>query len=114
MEKVDGFKDERGTIFWASPKILDFDYKYLTLGTINPGTLRGGHYHKTTEEKLLCVTGKLLVILNKEVTVMNDGDIIDIHPNVMHSVINVGETVSTFIEFKSREYTKEDPDTYAN
>ena len=112
MEKCGGFEDNRGVIFWTSTELLDFDYKYLTIGTIKPKGVRGGHYHKKTCEKLLCVKGPLLAVIDKETTTMENGDIIDIPTSSTHLFINIGDEEAFFIEFKDRIFAENDKDTF--
>lgn len=112
IKKLDAFKDNRGAIMFASNSLLDFDYKYLTIGTMMPGSIRGGHYHKRIEEKLACVCGEITIELDDSVYVLYSGDIIDIPTNVVHTLYNTGNELAVFVEFKSEEYDKNDNDTY--
>lgn len=114
IKKCNGFKDFRGNLFWASPKIIKFNYKYLTFGTLNPNTFRGGHYHKHTKEKLMCISGEFVFFLNNEWKIVKEGEIVDIPKNKTHTIYNHTNVISTFIEFKSEEFDKNDTDTYKN
>jgi len=106
------YKDDRGLILWASQTLLQFDYKYLTIGTMNPQSIRGGHYHKQIEEKLMCVTGKLRFNLDGEEICLNPGDIVNIPIGCVHTVYNDGHIEASFIEFKSEEFDQKKDDTY--
>jgi len=102
------FEDNRGYLIWASQKILDFEYKYLTIGTINPGCKRGGHFHKVINEKILCIYGTIKLQLDNDIMELKAGEIAHIPANSVHTVFNTGTVVASFIEFKSEEFGKED------
>lgn len=108
ITNLGSFTDDRGTLLWASQKLLSFDFKYITIGTMKPGTKRGGHYHKEIVEKLMCITGKLGVIIGEEKGVLRPGDIVDIPHNKIHYVINNEEELGVFVEFKDKEFSVED------
>lgn len=114
QNKVESFFDNRGHLMFASPKTLDFDYKYLTMGTVNQGCKRGGHYHKRIEEKLLLLSGKLIFDLDGEVIKMEAGDIIDIPVGATHTILNVEKETATFIEFKDEEFNPDDKDIFVD
>lgn len=97
---------------WASQKLLGFDFKYLTTGSIEPGSLRGSHYHKRTLEQFMCVAGKIAAYLDNETTMLEPGDIVNIPANVVHTFVNENVETAYFIEFKNVEFDKNDPDTY--
>lgn len=106
--KLDNHTDERGTIVWASNKILNFNYKYLTIGTIEPGTIRAGYYHKRIFKKFLCIYGKIkLSIGNKGIT-LESGEIVDIPTGKVHIIKNIGDKTAFFVEFKSEDYDTND------
>ena len=109
---MDGFSDERGYLFWTSPKLLDFDYKYLTIGTLEPGYSRGGHYHRRIVEKLLVVCGEMTYIQDDEKEKVFPGEVVDIPHGCKHTITNIGEKTLVFVEFKSEEFNEEDKDTY--
>lgn len=113
MVKASGFRDSRGVIYWTSPKLMDFDYKYLTIGTIKPKGVRGGHYHKKIVEKFLCVEGSILAVLDKDTIEMESGDIVDIPAGCNHLFLNIGNTEAFFVEYKDREFNEDDKDTYS-
>jgi quercetin dioxygenase-like cupin family protein len=104
------FEDDRGHLLWASQNLLDFKYKYLTMGTINPGCKRGGHFHKQISEMIMCISGTIILQLDSESIELNPGEIATIPVNVVHTVFNDKENkeTATFIEFKSEEFGKED------
>ena len=106
------YKDNRGIILWASQRLLRFNYKYLTLGTMNPQSIRGGHYHKKIKEKLMCIMGVIRFNLEGEETNLNPGDIVDIPTGKIHTLYNDTKEIVAFIEFKDREFNQKKEDTY--
>lgn len=119
-------RDERGILLWASPTLLKFDYKYLTIGSIEPGCKRGGHYHKETLEQFLCISGKITYFRdnagsdrqmfplrkhNEKIT-LEAGDIVDVPLGTVHTFVNEGEEPAHFIEFKSVEVRDGKEDVY--
>ncbi|HIG98331.1 TPA: cupin domain-containing protein [Candidatus Woesearchaeota archaeon] len=110
--QVGNFRDSRGILLWASPKLLGFDFKYLTTGSIEPECLRGGHYHKKTLEQFMCVAGRITAYLDNETATLEPGDIVNIPANAVHTFVNEGSEAAYFIEFKNVEFDKNDPDTY--
>jgi mannose-6-phosphate isomerase-like protein (cupin superfamily) len=111
-----GFEDKRGILVFANKDILDFNYEYLTMGTMVPGAKRGGHYHKRIFEKLLCLTGTITLVLetddSEEVIELLPGEITDIPTGVVHTLFNYGNDVVSFVEFKSENFNQEDHDTF--
>ncbi len=99
-------------LYFASPTLLKFDYKYLTIGSIEPGCKRGGHYHKKTFEQFLCIDGRIAYFRDDDKTILEPGDIIDIPIGTVHTFINEGEGTAHFIEFKSLEVKSGEEDVY--
>ena len=110
--KLEKFTDKRGVLLWASPKIVGFDYKYITISTIRKGRVRGGHYHKRIYEKILCIKGILELELNGIKTILEVGDLEEIPTGIKHSVKNIGNVEAFFVEFKSEEFNENDKDIY--
>lgn len=112
--EVQSFTDNRGIIMFTSADLLQFDYNYITLGTVNPGHTRGGHYHKKLHKKILCVSGLLSYSLRKidekdaRAGLLNPGEIVDVPPEYVVRVYNEEEDVATFVEFKSEEHDEND------
>jgi mannose-6-phosphate isomerase-like protein (cupin superfamily) len=117
-ERIQQFRDDRGMLVFASPTLLDFNYKYLTMGTIEPGCRRGAHYHTRIVERLLCLSGEIEFRLEKngvsESLILYPGEIADIPIHHIHTLLNVGNDVASFVEFKSEEFDQNDKDTYSN
>jgi len=111
-KQLGNFKDARGILLWASPTLLNFDYKYLTMGSIEPGCYRGSHYHKKTLEQFMCIEGTLICYMDEETTTLAPGDVVEIPVNSVHTFTNESEKTAYFIEFKNSEFDKNDPDIY--
>ena len=110
--QLGSFKDDRGILHWASPKLLNFDYKYLTIGSIEPGCKRGNHYHKKTIEQFMCINGKVTCVMDNERAVLEPGDLVYIPLLAIHTFVNEGKETAYFLEFKDREFDKQDPDIF--
>jgi mannose-6-phosphate isomerase-like protein (cupin superfamily) len=111
-EKLGNFRDKRGILMWVSPKLLKFNYKYLTMGTLKYGCKRGNHYHKKIKEKLLCISGKMTFKLDNDAVDIEEGDIVDIPVNCVHTIYNPFEEIAVFVEFKSEEFSESKHDTF--
>lgn len=108
--KVDGHRDERGLLFWLDKHTMDFEH--ITVGTINPNCKRGGHYHKILSEKILCVSGTLILKLDDKKMILNEGDIIDIPKNCVHTLFNESNKPGFFIELKDSTFKENSPDIH--
>ncbi len=111
--------DERGVIMFVSPQLLDFNYQYQTIGTINPGGKRGGHWHKLLHKKMLCVSGLIAYTLKHKYTkddasrpiprgLLFPGQVLDVPPYYIVNFFNEEKEVAVFIEFKDREHDEND------
>jgi len=74
--------------------------------------MRGNHYHKKTLEQFMCITGKITCVMDSEKTTLETGDIVEIPLNAIHTFINESKETAYFIEFKNREFDKQDPDIF--
>lgn len=111
--QAEGHKDDRGMLYWVSPTLLGFEYKEVTVGSIEPGKSRGGHYHKKTQERLMCIAGRLTYISDgEEKAVMEPGDIIEVPIETVHVLANKGQETAYFLEFKNVKFDKNDPDMF--
>ena len=111
--KFETFKDDRGVlVFTDIPKVDDTEWKYLTMGSLKPHTERGGHYHKKTLELLLCLSGRLRFKVGNEEIILEEGDAAYIPTGSIHTIYNDWDTLSSFVEFKSRPFIKGDNDVY--
>lgn len=112
--KIEKYTDNRGSIMFASPELIGFIYKYQTVGTINPGHKRGGHWHKILHKKMLCVLGDIKYTLRHNDSMhgaegkLEQGEVLDIPPGYVVNFYNDGNDVVVFIEFKNVEHDEND------
>jgi mannose-6-phosphate isomerase-like protein (cupin superfamily) len=111
-KEIGMFKDLRGLLMWANTEIIGLDYKYLTVGTMVKGVMRGNHYHKRITEKLLVVSGKIRFKLDDEEMTLIPGDLVLIPKGVVHTIFNDEDELAVFIEFKDEDFTKDNPDIH--
>jgi mannose-6-phosphate isomerase-like protein (cupin superfamily) len=111
-QEIGKFEDFRGLLIWANKEIIDLDYKYLTIGTMLKGTVRGNHYHKRITEKLLLVSGKLKFKLDDEEINLVPGDLVLIPKEKVHTIYNDDAELAVFIEFKDEDFSKDNPDIH--
>jgi dTDP-4-dehydrorhamnose 3,5-epimerase len=85
------------------------------------GSVRGNHYHKFTLEYFTVVSGRAVIVLKdlstgavQELRISaHDNKIIMVPPGVAHAFKNEREEPLVILAVSTREYDKEDPDTYA-
>ena len=108
--------DSRGSLVglinigsWGEVNIINSD----------AGTIRGGHYHKATEECFFILSGKILVKFRMPVkdnldlieeVVFNSGDVFIVHANVEHTFEVLED--SQWINLLDKPLDKEAPDFY--
>ncbi|MBI3034056.1 cupin domain-containing protein [Candidatus Woesearchaeota archaeon] len=107
-KQLGNHKDERGMLLWISQKLLNFDFKYISIGSIKPGHKRGGHYHKETYEQFMCIAGRIKFVRDDESIVLEAGDIVEIPLGAVHVFINEGKETAYFLEMKSIEFDEQD------
>jgi dTDP-4-dehydrorhamnose 3,5-epimerase-like enzyme len=102
-------KDERGKIIGILNSV---EIKEINLAESNPGTTRGGHYHKHTTEFIYIIrgTGKLEWVETK--TKRNGkmsykaGDIFEVEPLSIHTMDSRTKTLC--MKFLTNDLTKEE------
>ena len=89
LKKIDfSFEDSRGCL----TQLVHEGYDQINVLKTNAGVLRGGHYHKISEEAFYVVSGSVEVELKrsteteKEKVNFKKGDFFEIHPNTVHSM----------------------------
>ncbi len=113
-------KDDRGS-FQELTHADDVEFGQLSLLTVNPSCVRGGHYHKRKQEWFCCIRG----ICQMEITGVKSGTkvsilldennkaFIKIHPYESHSVRNMSDkNVCDLLVIASEEYNPNDDDTF--
>jgi dTDP-4-dehydrorhamnose 3,5-epimerase-like enzyme len=92
----------------------------VLVASIEPGAVRGNHYHKEKEEIYVVIKGKVLTTLvdintKERKEIKFDGkkrQILFIHPYVSHSVKNIGNETAWFIEVQNTDYNTKDDFKY--
>ena len=114
---IDKNSDDRG-IFTEFLKSEHFGQ--ISFFTINPGSIRGMHYHHQKIEKFLVLqgTGEFTFedILTKErnVFVINEEDfkVIETIPGLSHSIKNISDEKLIVLAYANEVFDKLNPDTY--
>lgn len=115
-------KDTRG---WLAEILRPEDVKVKQFGqilvtTAYPGETKGNHYHMRKKEWYCVIKGQAQLTLvdrktqeKKEIT-MGDNSIllVEIPPNVIHSIKNTGQDEMYLIAYISEAFNPQDPDTY--
>lgn len=117
--------DERGIfqeLYKDSEMFEGFEPKQISLCTINPGCVRGQHYHKNMLEAFIVIEGEMeltqhwvengLLMGDPDVTVMTTdrNQMVINEPNQWHSVTS--KNGCKFIILIDREFDPNNPDTY--
>ncbi len=113
--------DERG---WLAEMLkrteLKEDIKQVYVATINPGHIRGNHYHLKRKEWFFLVGGKAKIYLQnvktKEKTCLNISpgkpNVITIFPGIAHAVKNTGKEMIYLVSAQSDVYDPKNTDTF--
>ena len=92
----------------------------ISFFTINPGCVRGMHYHHVKVEKFLVIqgTGKFIyedILTNERNTFIisaDDSNVLETIPGVSHSIKNIGEEKLIVLAYANEVFDKLNPDTY--
>jgi UDP-2-acetamido-2,6-beta-L-arabino-hexul-4-ose reductase len=90
--------------------------------TINPGQVRGGHYHHSKTEKFLIVRGKARfgfrhVVTGEQYTIDTSGDalrVVETVPGWAHNVANIGDDEAVCFLWANEIFDPMKPDTYSH
>ena len=89
LKKIDfSFADNRGCL----TQLVHGGYDQVNVLQTNAGVLRGGHYHKVSDEAFFVVSGSVEVELKKsgdtakEKVTFHKDDFFEIHPYIVHSM----------------------------
>ena len=106
------FKDERGFLF----QLVRDGWKQVNVSKTVKGTVRGGHYHKTTREAFFIVEGGLDAVLEKDGELENhsfkQGDFFVIEPYAVHSFTFTADTLMVALYDVGVEKTDGTKDIY--
>ena len=114
--KIEGTRDNRG-VFVEFLKTRDSGQ--ISFLTVNPGKVRGGHYHHSKNEKFLVVCGELLfrfknIISDETYTIETDGTslkVVTSVPGWAHDIKNVGSTEAIVILWANEVLDRQKQDT---
>ena len=111
-------EDERGVFaeFLKSPF-----FGQMSHFTVNPGKIRGNHYHHTKTEKFLVLRGELEFtfksIISDEVFTKSISDmdnlVIESIPGWQHSIENKSNSIAICLVWANEMFDNEKPDTFA-
>ena len=110
-------EDERG-IF--SEFLKSSSFGQISYFTVNPGKIRGNHYHHTKTEKFLVLSGKLdfkfKSIISNDVFIKSISDkdnlVIESIPGWQHSIENKSKSKAICLVWANEMFDNENPDTF--
>ena len=114
------FKDERGS-FQELAHSNDVIFGQLSLLTIEPQSIRGGHYHTRKGEWFCCIHGECEMVLRNatdgslRTVSLNDAtkDFVKVDVNEIHSIKNLSELeVCEVLIIASEVFNANDTDTF--
>ena len=115
-------RDVTGSFQELARKSEGIDFGQLSILSVSPGCVRGGHYHIRKKEYFCCTRGRGLLELvdietdHKKTYILDaikDRVFIEVLPGFSHTVINNDRYVDLeVLIIISEEYDEEDPDTF--
>ncbi len=92
----------------------------ISINTIEPGAVRGNHWHHTKHEKFLVIQGEGIIrlrsLFDKDVSQLQVSgqqlEWIEIPPGMVHNIENVGSSPLVTIMWASEMFDPNRPDTY--
>ncbi len=121
IENLETHKDSRG---WLAEMIkrdeIAEDIRQVYIATIEPGSVRGNHYHKKRMEWFFIVNGEAEITLEdikrkERETIMLSPEKpqrITIYPEVAHVVFNKGKQAVYLVSAQNNIYDPQNPDTF--
>ena len=114
--KLNVYKDNRGEF---SEVIKTKDSGQVSYFTINPGYIRGGHYHHTKTEKFLVLNGRVQFnfcnLSTKErieiITSSEQAEIVQSIPGWSHNIVNLSNEKVIVMLWANEVFDKLNPDT---
>lgn len=121
IKKLETHKDERGwlvELFKATE--LEKPVKQLHIASIEPGYVRGNHYHSKRMEWFFIAAGEAKLTLQDIKTKAKisfklspkNPKVITIFPRIAHSVENIGEKTVCLVSAQSDIYNPQKPDNF--
>ena len=119
--------DERGRLMEVLRKddsiFKKFGQVYIT--TVNPGFVKGWHYHKLQYDSFCCLKGKIRLVLydsressetkgevNEFLLSLEEQKLVQIPPQVMHGIESMSNEESIILNITSETYNREIPDEF--
>ena len=120
IRKLDMFKDERGLLLKVIKQEYVGDDKFgeIYLTAVNPGEVRGNHYHQETIEWFCVIKGEGNLILEKEGDRMEikmdeaNPISVEVPPYVSHAIKNIGTSTMYLLAYANKGYNPARPDTF--
>lgn len=113
--------DERGWLVeMLKRNEIKEDIKQIYVATIQPGQVRGNHYHLKRKEWFFIISGKVEIHLQdiktkEKVCLKASSDkpkLITIFPKTAHAVRNISEETVYLVSAQNDIYTPKKPDTF--
>jgi UDP-2-acetamido-2,6-beta-L-arabino-hexul-4-ose reductase len=116
--KLDVKSDSRGDLAEFLPSVKS---GRVYIFTTKPRVTRGNHYHRLLIEKFLVVEGQAVISCRTRGTSIvrhipvrgSDFQVVEIFPDTVHSITNVGTTNLVTVVWGSELFDAENPDTYS-
>jgi dTDP-4-dehydrorhamnose 3,5-epimerase-like enzyme len=96
---------------------IDIDWTTFHTVSMEPGTIRGNHFHSQATEWLLFCGGPVLLAWQdpdsetiKKIGIKDNETLVIIPPGVKHAIKNVGNQVLYLIAFRSPALSSEEPE----
>lgn len=123
IEHLTNQVDERGDSYYISHETVDFlgFVDEIHFSTINPGKVRGNHYHEKRSEVIILFfsdSWRLAWIpIDSEESVIRDFSgggavIVKVSPGVRHAFKNTGASVLRAVSYSNGRFNPANPDTF--
>jgi dTDP-4-dehydrorhamnose 3,5-epimerase-like enzyme len=115
-------RDERGVLweFLRGEELENKLFGQINFMTINPGYVRGRHYHQRKDEWFMVIRGRCKVLLvdvntgERREIILDSEDAarkLRIGSYLAHVFKNIGESPVLILEYSNEAYNRENPDT---
>ncbi|PCJ22107.1 MAG: capsular biosynthesis protein [Gammaproteobacteria bacterium] len=110
-------RDARGTF---TELLKNEEAGQFSFFTINPGEVRGGHYHNTKNERFMVIMGKAKycfqnIVSQEQYSVESTGDnpeVVETIPGWVHDIENVDSAIVVVLLWSNEVFDQNKPDTY--
>lgn len=118
--KLDLKADQRGWLVNLTPPLLETQVKHMFIATIEPGHIRGNHYHKRKTEWLLVLVGRCVVKLTDVTTKesretdldASEPTLVTVPINQEVKIINHTNQPATIMAIFNEPFDPQDPDVF--